>query len=252
MHVSRWLDEQTNPLLRTLDGRVQRWRVNSRISISQPNRFVFYRIPKAGHSTVGRTLAYYDPHLDEERQREVHEKGGKSSPYRHPRDAGFMTSLKAWRRFYCFTFVRNPFRRILSAHLDKIVRGKPPTKNLGPERMEGEELTFHDFLDQISGTALFHGPHWAPQVALLPANRHRLDFIGHLESIDHDLNQLVWQLFGHEMEAGVQSWDPHRTDSGSEFASYYDAVAVDTVRTLYAEDFAAFGYSDDPEAAAAI
>ncbi|MDF1614764.1 sulfotransferase family 2 domain-containing protein [Desulfurivibrio dismutans] len=251
MHLSRRLSELFNPLLNSLDGRVQRHRVNSRILVSEANRFVFYRIPKAGHSTVGKTLVHYDPHLSAEERQGIEISGSKSGPYLHPRELGRRRAQVAWREYFKLTFVRNPYRRVLSAYLDKITRNKPATKNLktSPTDEHGQPLTFLDFLAQIKGVALYEGPHWAPQVALLPRDRSRLDFIGHLEKIDTDLAKVVQRVYGRQMADGVKSWDDHKTKSGDDFHRYYDGPAIDAVRSLYREDFAAFGYSSDPEAA---
>nr|WP_218915049.1 sulfotransferase family 2 domain-containing protein [Desulfurivibrio alkaliphilus] len=230
---------------------MQRHRVNSRILISEPNRFVFYRIPKAGHSTVGKTLVYYDPHLTSEERQEITLSGSKSGPYLHPRELGRSRARVAWREYFKLTFVRNPYRRVLSAYLDKIARIKPATKNLGtsPVDEQGQPLPFLAFLDQIKGAALYEGPHWAPQVALLPRDLARLDFIGRLEKIDTDLATVIERVYGRKMASGVQNWDSHKTKSGDDFHRYYDGSAIDTVRHLYREDFEAFGYSLDPETA---
>lgn len=252
MHASRLLHEWFNPLLSTLDGRVQRHRVNPRILISESQRFVFYRIPKAGHSTVGNTLLHYDPSVSDAEREALHAAGDKIGIYRRPRDLGIRRARIAWREYFLFTFVRNPFHRTLSAYLDKVVRDRPPAaKNLdGPARRGDAAIGFPEFLDQLEGGALYRGPHWAPQVSLLPRNRERLDFIGRLERMDTDLPALVSRLFGLDVSVEVRSWDPHRTDSSSKLAHYFDGAAVDRVRVLFREDFEAFGYSPDPEASA--
>lgn len=250
MHVSRWFSERFNPLLATLDGRVQRHRVNPRILVSEAQRFVFYRIPKAGHSTVGHSVLHHDPSVSDAERAALEAAGEKIGVYLHPRQIGVRRSRAAWRHYFLFTFVRNPFHRTLSAYLDKIVRDRPPAeKNLGAARTEeGTAIGFAEFLERLEAGALYHGPHWAPQVALLPRDRSRLDFVGRLERIDNDLPALLQRLFSvHDVE--VRNWDVHRTGSGTQLERYYDAAAVDRVRALFHEDFAAFGYSTDPERA---
>ncbi|MCC5811246.1 MAG: sulfotransferase family protein [Ectothiorhodospiraceae bacterium] len=249
MHTSRRFHEWFNPLLSTLDGRVERHRVNPRILVSEQQRFVFYRIPKAGHSTVGNTLLHYDPTVTDEQRAELQDAGDKIGVYLRPRDLGIRRSRVAWRDYFLFTFVRNPFHRTLSAYLDKVVRDRPPAaKNLGDSpTQDGSTIGFSEFLDKLEAGALYRGPHWAPQVSLLPKDRSRLNFIGRLERIDSDLPQLIGKLFGSDASAEVRNWDPHRTDSASKLASYYDAAAVDRVRRMFREDFEAFGYSLDPE-----
>ncbi|MCP1673961.1 hypothetical protein J2T57_001060 [Natronocella acetinitrilica] len=250
MHLRRTISEHLNPLLSTLDGRVARHRVDPRILVSEPQGFVFYRIPKAGHSTVGNTLLHYDPSVTDAQRSELSAAGDKIGVYLRPREIGIRRSRIAWRKYFLFTFVRNPFHRTLSAYLDKVVRDRPPAaKNLGnsPTRDDGSVIGFSEFLDQLEQGALYTGPHWAPQVSLLPKDRSRLNFIGRLERIDADLPRLVNELFGVEANAEVKSWDPHRTDSSAKLAKYYDDNAIDRVRHLFREDFEAFGYSTDPD-----
>ncbi len=248
MHATRLLSEWFNPLLSNLDGRVRKHRVNPRILVSTSQRFVFYRIPKAGHSTVGNTLLRYDPSITDEQREAIQSSGDKIGFYRHPREIGLKRSREAWREYFLFTFVRNPFQRTLSAYLDKIMRDRPPAaKNLGVAPAQGgASLTFADFLERLECGALYRGPHWAPQVSLLPRDRNRLDFIGRLESIDSDLPALIDKLFGEESLVEVHNWDPHRTGSANKLAHYYDGAAIDRVRALYREDFEAFGYSLEP------
>nr|WP_244270841.1 sulfotransferase family protein [Thioalkalivibrio sp. ALJ1] len=248
MHATRLFSEWFNPLLSHLDGRVQKHRVNPRILVSTSQRFVFYRIPKAGHSTVGNTLLRYDPSITDEQREAVQASGDKIGVYRHPREIGLRRSREAWRNYFLFTFVRNPFQRTLSAYLDKIMRDRPPAaKNLGASpAQDGSTPSFFDFLERLENEALYRGPHWAPQVSLLPRDRGRLDFTGHLEHIDRDLPALVQRLFGDGSLVEIHNWDPHRTGSASKLAEYYDGAAVDRVRSLYREDFDAFGYSLDP------
>ncbi|WP_019624883.1 sulfotransferase family protein [Thioalkalivibrio thiocyanoxidans] len=248
MHASRFFSERFNPLLSSLDGRVQKHRVNPRILVSTSQRFVFYRIPKAGHSTVGNTLLRYDPSITDDQRKAVQASGDKIGVYRHPRDIGLKRSREAWRKYFLFTFVRNPFHRTLSAYLDKVMRDRPPAeKNLGTGSVQnGAPLSFADFLQRLENGALYRGPHWAPQVSLLPRDRSRLDFAGRLEHIDRDLPALVEKLFGTESLAEVHNWDPHRTGSADKLADYYGGPEIDRIRKLYREDFEAFDYALEP------
>ncbi|WP_019591008.1 sulfotransferase family protein [Thioalkalivibrio sp. ALE20] len=252
MHLRRALDERFNPLLSGLDGRVARHRVNPRILISTSSRFVFYRIPKAGHSTVGNTLLNHDPGISQDQRDAIRGRGDKIGGYRHPREVGIRVSREAWRHYFLFTFVRNPFHRTLSAYLDKVVRGRPPArKHLGAGQYSSapdeEPPGFAGFLARLEQGDLYRGPHWAPQVALLPRDRRRLDHVGHLERIDEDLPELLHRLFDVRDNPEIANWDPHRTDSTQRLAEYYDGRSIDRIRRLYREDFDAFGYSFDPD-----
>ncbi|MFM2279184.1 MAG: hypothetical protein RLZZ444_1415, partial [Pseudomonadota bacterium] len=79
-----------------------------------------------------------------------------------------LTGSEGWFRF---TFVRNPFVRVLSCYLDKIVNSIPermrllPILGLDPKAGAPD---FRSFLEAIAATPLpDHDVHWAPQVWLL-------------------------------------------------------------------------------------
>ena len=77
---------------------------------------------------------------------------------------------------YRFTFVRDPYSRILSAYLDKIVRGKTIPSEL--RRRSGLYPTFEDFCRYLSDGGLYDNIHWAPQTTLLHLPIDQYDFIG--------------------------------------------------------------------------
>ncbi len=141
-----------------------------------------------------------------------------------------------------FTVVRNPYTRILSAYLDKIVR--PDPGNITRRRMALQFGLAPDdtpdlarFLRMIAQPGRLLDPHFAPQVAnTLPAafgaEVHAFENLPNLAPMLSDL-----------MGAPIQTRQRHATGAAPEALT---DEAAELIATLYAEDFDTFGYSRDP------
>src|SRR5439155_25103731 len=97
-------------------------------------------------------------------------------------------------RAFTFSFVRNPFTRILSAFLDKIATRTPKfQKILG---LDGQAISFREFLERLDDGYLMKNVHWAPQSELIPMAPGQLSFLGHVETIEPDLGEVMERIFG--------------------------------------------------------
>jgi hypothetical protein len=152
-----------------------------------------------------------------------------------------LTGSEGWFRF---TFVRNPFVRVLSCYLDKIVNSIPermrllPILGLDPKAGAPD---FRSFLEAIAATPLpDHDVHWAPQVWLLQPDHVPYDFIGRMERFDVDLAHVCDRL-------GIDrtpSPPAHSTGAAEQIASHYGPEETALVRSIYGEDFKRFGYDE--------
>ncbi len=194
--------------------------------------FIYFRIPKAANSTV--TLALHRHFLGTDVE---------ANPKRVGQQfwASGIWLPQQWQRQFTFSFVRNPFSRVLSAYLDKVAEGEAKYLQalgvLSPPDFAG-------FLGALDGGALMRNGHWAPQADLIPVAS--LRFLGRVERIDQDLPSLLAQLSGSEACAGVPA-SPFRTTSASKrLAEFYGPRETALVRRLYARDFALF-YPEAPD-----
>lgn len=142
-----------------------------------------------------------------------------------------------------FCFVRNPYDRLLSAWLDKVVR----TGGLRPrfEAKLGREgpVSFADFVAVIRDEPLAEmDTHYAPQAYVTFQDMIAYDFIGRFESLHHDLHRVLERL-GADSERYISVARPHQT--GDKPKSDLTAPVVKKIQTAFAIDFARFGY--DPE-----
>jgi hypothetical protein len=156
-------------------------------------------------------------------------------------------------RWLRFAVVRNPFRRIFSAWQSKLLLQEPlqsepyadlPFYARAISSAEDVREAFEGFLAHLAeheAPSTFADPHWTPQVALLRPDLIHYDLIGRIEA-PTDLETLLKARLG----PGVPSPFAERPINESLIPWSPDLLTARAVRLileLYAEDFAAFGYS---------
>jgi hypothetical protein len=161
---------------------------------------------------------------------------------------------------YCiFTFVRNPFDRIVSAFCNKVIekniliedvhfRKKQSWETVFPEEMRNEAVSFKRFLlryvSQVSDKQIEN--HFKSQHNTLygdpGAAPIQFNFIGHMEQFKDDwsrLSELCGETLPYPRVINVSS-------SKNDFESYYiDEEMVDIVYDRYKNDVVVFGYEDE-------
>lgn len=234
-----------HPLLRGIDKRVNRGWVIERCAFSKAGGYCFFRIPKSANSTITRTLAYYDDSID-------YAVDGDPATNVAKKKFGNLLSTGAWRaeglrKYFLFTFVRNPYSRLLSAYLSKIVHGsKPIWQNKRAELavFSGKEgiPSFATFVDYLEKGGLYADPHWCPQVNLIPVPVSMLSFVGKVETIDEDIPRLVDKLFGEGKFQEIKTREAGRRGASNQLAEYYTDDIKERVYALYKSDFETFQY----------
>lgn len=206
--------------------------------IDLAHRTVFVHVPKCGGQSV--EAAFCAAHgLDWHRHRHLlmlmkRPKGwhGRHGRLAHLRAAEYLEGgylpVDLWAAFYTFALVRNPYARLASAW-----------------RYRRQALDFPEFVADLAGNGL-------PKDGFLdPALDYLTDDYGGL------LVKAVWKLEDMPArwpelaaQAGIPGTPlPHLNRAGEDATRplVWTPAAVETVRALYAGDFAAFGY--DPQAA---
>jgi hypothetical protein len=214
----------------------QLWELDGRIAVSRARRFCYVRIPKSANTAVASTLYY-------------HEHGamlGGRQAKRALRRPSLIPGLspEALDGFFCFTFVRNPYHRILSAYLSKLVarRDQPRYRDIGERiaRRHGE-LFFRTFCAELDEEGPYGNPHWYPQTSFVDAfGPERLDFVGRVERMREDLAHVVRTIFGRD--DGNTYVREEKTGASSKLGEHYDAATRAIVARVYRDDFERFGY----------
>jgi hypothetical protein len=215
------------------------WEIDARIALNLERKYCYVRIPRAANTAVTATLFYHHHgHLPGERFE------GKRAFTRPSAMATFVPS--SLEGFFCFTFVRNPYARVLSAYLSKMVAaaGRSPYRELGA-RVRGRHgegiLSFRAFCEYLGDAGPYGNPHWYPQVDFVDAvGMERLDFIGRVENMARDLAHVIHAIFGQAAEAPYREELP--TGAGDRLDEHYDEASRALVREIYREDFERFGY----------
>ena len=237
-----------HPLARELDSRIAPHWALRRAAVSNRRKYCYFRIPKCANSTVLKSLTYYDPDLETIEEDLLGSQ--KASQFEKLLSAEALSLSTFQRRYYCFTFVRNPYTRLLSAYLDKMAAR--PDQSAKYRRMAAEAAladpadeasAFERFVGWLETGGLWQNPHWAPQVAILPVRVSRLDFVGRVENLDRDLATVIDAIFGSGTFVAPQTREYHRRGAGSKVRAYYADALAERVYRLYKEDFEAFGYA---------
>lgn len=178
--------------------------------------FIWYRVAKTGTRSVFAALRDRDVSFDME------------NGFQRPVPAG------KYAGHFSFTFVRNPYARLVSGWQDKIIRGAGSDDLLAlRERLKDFDVFVEWLAGQDPATVDIH---FRPQSLLVPAE---LDFIGRTETLEDDLRSVLSQtgLDGdHEI--------PHRNASGKAWitAERMRPATRAQINELFAGDFERFGY----------
>ncbi|MFB6271834.1 MAG: sulfotransferase family 2 domain-containing protein [Salinibacter sp.] len=153
----------------------------------------------------------------------------------------------AFWSYYTFSFVRNPYTRLVSAY-EYLRRGGhpawPENQQFGEEVIESYE-GFQPFVLQWlrPNRTEWPLPHFYPQTHFLTLDDQlAVDFLGHVETIEEDF-ATVCDHFGVEASLPQANATPGECDP---LGGYYDSeVVMQRVQEVYRSDFERFGYSRD-------
>ena len=241
--------------LRAMLGLKKRHEIELDVHISLKHNYVYMVVGKAASSTVTYHLQCAEYRGTSFTPGNVNRR--HLSPHIAPfqLDRRRFISVMTGPRFRRVTFVRNPYTRLLSCYLHRIVGapGPNPSKKALLRARPGVDLatlSFPQFIDIITAQANSDMErHWAMQhdAVLYPLLKY--DFIGRQETLVEDMLKLEALLFGEPVfdraELGSVNKAPMQTGSASKLRAHYpDAVAA-KVADRYALDFETFGYSKD-------
>lgn len=223
--------------------------LNVAINIDLKNSYVYVENPKVASSTVKRHLM---------RQQLLTLPGAKTNPHPEIQQSPFVKPYQLGNDqlgeilfgpgYYKFSFVRNPFSRVLSAFLDKI-EGKAPESKLffnWVSQDKSRAIDFKNFVAFISQQQPHtRDKHWSLQRRNIFFEFIRYEMVGRLESFNHSI-QVIQQNSGIDF-SDIKTHSPHKTDASSKLRNYYDEGTRERVVEIYSEDFKSFNYQTDIE-----
>jgi len=220
---------------------------NYLINISNKNKIIYFETPKVACSTIKRTLQTLEVDDISLLSKDVHDKS--KTPLLSPLSLVHPLSHHL-ESYFLFGFVRNPYSRILSCYLDKIVGNQWERERRLPKigYEASDNLTFIEFLKAIKKFPIEKWDiHWMPQTVLLANDKVDLNFIGRQETFDSDFNRLL-QYFnnGEQEEKKIVNINHHSVNANKKLEKYLNKEAQNLIKEIYYNDFKAYGYGFDP------
>lgn len=221
-----------NSFQNEIERKRRRVGINGRIYIYTLRDFkstkcVFIHVPRAAGTSICHALF-------------GHSAGGHRTAREYTRIFG-----EKFSSYYRFSFVRNPYARLVSAY-EYLKRGGHPAwpKN----RIFGNEVigayeNFQSFVMEWlrPEKTQWPLPHFYPQTHfLLLDDQLAVDFLGHVETIEEDFAAVCRHL---DEDADLPTMNTTPVDCPP-LKAYYDSDAViQRVQEVYQSDFERFGYS---------
>jgi len=213
--------------------------------ILRRSKVIFIHIPKTGGSSVGSAVGMYDSQSNSSMSEHMvlPESAEGGAPNRVPEGhytsqhftaAMIRAEVPNYDRCYKFTFVRDPYTRMLSAYYYRTGNGLKEYTDFDPG-------TFHEWVSHLLG-----GPEDVfryPQASFVDDT---VDFVGRFENLETDLRKVLDRLFRIRGMCGVlRSGMPHVRSSGLPKGPLVGMMLLKTRRMIekfYGDDFSEFGY----------
>ncbi len=190
---------------------------------------IFFHIPKTGGVSVSQSLF-----------------GNLAGGHLNVKHYKAVFRPREFRAYFKFTFVRNPWDRLLSAYLFLKAGGFNETDR----RWALENLSaFPDFsafvMDWLNRENVWSKLHFQPQIDFISTNgaKPEVDFIGRFENLEEDF-AYVKKRIGISTSLGHFNRGPGLR---KDYREYYSEAAREVVAKVYREDIAVFGYEFDGE-----
>jgi chondroitin 4-sulfotransferase 11 len=187
--------------------------------ISHKYKFIFIHVPKTAGISV---LDALNPFCDEE---QLH--------YGHPLQSAYYKLLNA-DDYYQFTFIRNPFARLVSVYFYIRAGGMcVPDKELR-DRLQLTKKTFKQFV--LDFNVLESGVHFLPQLSFMNECAASVS-VFRVENLQEDFNVVCDKI-------GIpqQQLPHHNKSKHKHYTEYYDDETREIVAQKYAKDIEYFGY----------
>jgi Sulfotransferase family len=221
--------------------------------INHSHKFVFVHVPKAAGTSVTRTLSALTRYCDQEIggtpfgesvQPFFNRRFGlrKHSP---ARDIIRIMGAETWEKYFSFSFVRNPFDRLVSSYYFlKSWSGVPENFLKSFIKIQ----TLDEFLESDLWTE-GSGPDniFMPQFQWLThaeGNNLAIDFLGKTETLSKDLATI-----GSRIGINLGLSDPAHLNKSPKYdkKEYWDKKLIERITKRYAQDFYRFDYKMIPD-----
>jgi hypothetical protein len=225
------------------------------IDVLPEQRIIYISVPKAASSRIKMSLSGF---LGRDVNTSEAANNRKQSGLKAPHHVGLSVFYRLAKdpETLKFSFVRNPYARLVSCWADKfrdraLVAGDPfvdlylAWQGSADRRHPvgaGEALSFADFARFAAATSGGLNAHWQVQQEIVEVPGIAVDFVGKVESFDRDF-QRVYEHVGSAPAMGGGSHAPVRPTSHRAWHDYYTPELAESVYRAYERDFDRFGYA---------
>lgn len=213
------------------------------INVSHNKQFAYFRVFKAANSTVVASLYHAETEIAVDSLNKLQDV--KDHYYFRPSTLSKKQVVSLMNHYYKFTFVRNPYVRVLAAYLDKVKNnhaGKQDMIATHLGKQKGSMVSFDEFLAYLETGGIEQNAHWARQSDLLPIPIESFDFIGRTENLASDLQIVLKHIFN--KECPIISVKEHATNARRQMNNF-SGNEVNRIYKLYQADFELFNYQKD-------
>ena len=213
--------------------------------------YIYVEVPKAGSSSVVLNLhglTHGEASDSETSRNALADSLRYPAKSLHQEFSNRLRSALVLEDHFIFTFVRNPYTRILSGFLNKIQKDSAESigrrRRLGFKPHDEEHVSFAQFLERIRETDIAQlDIHFRPQWHLLGLDKQiKYDFIGHLENFDSDLQYVLNRISNKSFADEPSAWRGHATHANKSLKQFYGAEEQALVAEIYQDDFKFLGY----------
>jgi hypothetical protein len=224
-------------------------RMNARMIFTPDGSAMYVAVPKTGCTTIKVILAASVGMLGGQALR-TRSRAGIHDAWRN-REVNWSHLTEARREALLtgattlrFTSVRNPFERLVSCYLNKIVdRGWGNA--LGRRMKDLGVNSLLSFLEVVARQPpLRRDVHCRAMTDLCHADRIRYDDIVRYETFEADLRRIMISLNVADFEIPKPTWR-NKTDAGLHMRELLGPRECDLIRQTYRADFETFGYAMD-------
>jgi hypothetical protein len=192
---------------------------------------IFMQMPKSASSSMGSILKKYDIQIIDHNIRNPDYVSLSKYMESHPE-----------KEFFAFTFVRNPWDRVVSAfHYLKEGGNNPEDRSDYETYLEQYDEDFERFVKQAFLTKdIFEQLHFRPQYRWVTDEDNNLlvDFVGKYETLEDDF-RCVCQIIGVEEESlPVMNKSNHK-----QYRQYYNSKTKHIIEEAYAIDIQLFNFN---------
>lgn len=147
-----------------------------------------------------------------------------------------------FKKYYSFTFVRNPYSRVYSAYTFLKNGGFCERDRKWAEENIAHYTSINDFIENwLNEQTIWDYDHFKPQYSFVCdiSDKPEVDFIGALETIDNDFEHIC-QTLGIQNRLSVRN---RGNKDHSEWEKILTPSSKQKINELYRKDFEIFGYT---------